>query len=271
MPAVMTCSCRNYLTGMVGPMKIISWNVNGIRAVLKKGFLEFLEREDPDIICLQEIKAFPEQVDIDLPRYPHMLWNPAERKGYSGTAIFSKTAPVSHVNGIGMEKHDKEGRVVTMELPGCFLVTIYVPNSQRGLERLPYRHKEWDVDLLHYLKNLEKKKPVIFCGDLNVAHKEIDLANPKSNQSNAGFTPEERKGFDNIVQAGFIDTFREFTAEGGHYTWWSYMGRAREKNIGWRIDYFCISPALRNKLKNSYILPDVMGSDHAPVVLDILL
>lgn len=252
-------------------MKIISWNVNGIRAVMKKGFLDFLERENPDIICLQEIKAYPEQVDIDLPNYPHQIWNPAGRKGYSGTAVFSKIPPVAHSTGIGIDRHDNEGRVITVELPGCYLATIYVPNAQRGLERLPYRYKEWDVDLLLYLKELEKKKPVIFCGDLNVAHKEIDLANPKSNQNNAGFTPEEREGFDNIIKAGFIDTFREYTAEGGHYTWWSYMGKAREKNIGWRIDYFCISPSLKKKMKNSYILPEVMGSDHAPVVLDISL
>lgn len=250
-------------------MKLISWNVNGIRAILNKGFLDFVRDEAPDILCLQETKAHPDQVDLDLPDYPHIFWNWAEKKGYSGTAIFSKVRPLGVTTGMNRDEHDTEGRMLTMELEDCFLVNIYVPNSQRGLERLDYRHRRWDVDLLAYLKGLESKKPVIFCGDLNVAHKEIDLANPKSNVKNAGFTPQERAGFDNIVAAGFIDTFREFTADGGHYTWWSYMGRAREKNIGWRIDYFCISPALRHRLKKSYILPDVMGSDHAPVVLEI--
>ncbi|MBP7582844.1 MAG: exodeoxyribonuclease III [Spirochaetes bacterium] len=250
-------------------MKIISWNVNGLRAVLKKGFPDFLASENPDIICLQEIKALPEQVDIDLPGHPHHFWNPAARKGYSGTAVFAKEAPLSHTTGIGIEKHDGEGRVITLELANFFLVNIYVPNAQRGLERLDYRTKEWNVDLLKYLKKLEKKKPVVFCGDLNVAHREIDLANPKSNANNAGFTTQERAGFDAIIEAGFIDTFREFTKEGGHYTWWSFMGRAREKNVGWRIDYFLISPALRPALKKSYILPGVTGSDHAPIVLEI--
>ncbi len=252
-------------------MKIISWNVNGLRAILKKGFLEFLASEDPDILCLQEIKTFPEQVHIDIPEYPHQFWNPAARKGYSGTAIFAKKPPMSNTTGIGIEKHDSEGRVITLELEKCYLVNIYVPNAQRGLTRLDYRTNEWDADLLKYLKKLEKSKPVLFCGDLNVAHKEIDLSNPKSNVNNAGFTPEERAGFDKIVKAGFIDTFREFTKEGGHYTWWSYMGRAREKNVGWRIDYFLISPPLRPALKKSYILPRVMGSDHAPIVLEIEL
>lgn len=250
-------------------MKIISWNVNGLRAVLKKGFAEFLNTQSPDIICLQETKTLPEQVDLDLPEYPHLFWNSATRKGYSGTAIFSKMAPLSHSAGIGIAKHDNEGRVITLEFENFFLVTIYVPNAQRGLERLEYRTKEWNVDLLKYLKKLEKKKPVIFCGDLNVAHREIDLANPKSNANNAGFTPQERAGFDALIDAGFIDTFREFTKEGGHYTWWSFMGRAREKNVGWRIDYFLISPPLLPALKKSYILTQVTGSDHAPIVLEI--
>lgn len=252
-------------------MKIISWNVNGIRSILKKGFIDFIHTHNPDIICLQETKATPEQVEIELPEYPHKLWDSAGKKGYAGTAIFSKTPPRSFTTGIGIKKHDTEGRVITFEMDAAYLVNVYVPNAQRGLERLDYRTKEWDKDFLAYLKSLEKKKPVIACGDFNVAHKEIDLANPKGNVGNAGFTPEERAGFDNIIKAGFIDTFREFTKEGGHYTWWSFMGRAREKNVGWRIDYFIISPALRPKLKKSYILPEVMGSDHAPIVLEIAL
>lgn len=250
-------------------MKIISWNVNGIRAVIKKGFLEFLEKEDPDIICLQETKAMPEQVELDLPAYPHRYWNWAEKKGYSGTAIFSKQEALEAVNGIGVEKHDNEGRVITLDLGSCHLVNVYVPNAKRGLERLDYRHGEWDVDFLKYLKKLARKKSLVFCGDLNVAHREIDLARPDSNHNNAGFTDEEREGFDNIIKAKFIDTFREFESGGGHYTWWSYMGGARAKNIGWRIDYFCVTPDLKSKLRTSYILPEVMGSDHAPIVMEI--
>jgi exodeoxyribonuclease-3 len=250
-------------------MKIISWNVNGLRAILNKGFIDFIQNEKPDIICLQEIKANRDQVDLDLADYPFQMWNSAMKKGYSGTAVFSKIQPESDSYGIGIDKHDQEGRVITAEFKKFFLVTIYVPNSQRGLERLDYRHLEWDNDLLKYLKNLEKHKPVIFCGDLNVAHKEIDLANPKSNTGNAGFTIEERAGFDRIIESGFIDTFREFTKEGGHYTWWSYMGQARAKNIGWRIDYFCVSPSIMPSVKKSYILPDIMGSDHAPIAIEI--
>lgn len=250
-------------------MKIVSWNVNGIRAVIKKGFYDFVEEYKPDIICIQETKARPEQVDIELNDYPFKYWNSAKKKGYSGTAIFSKIEPISVSNDIGIEEHDQEGRVITTEFEKYFLVTIYVPNSKRGLERLSYRYNEWDKALLEYLKELEESKPVIFCGDLNVAHKEIDLANPDTNHKNAGFTDEEREGFDNIINAGFIDTFREFEKEGGHYTWWSYMRQARDRNIGWRIDYFCVSPALKGDLENSYILPNVMGSDHAPIVLDI--
>ncbi len=252
-------------------MKIISWNVNGIRAVLKKGFLEFLEKEDPDIICLQETKAMPEQVELDLPAYPHRYWNWAERKGYSGTAVFSKHEPAEVINDINIEKHDKEGRVITLDLGPAHLVNVYVPNAKRGLERLDYRSGEWDKDFLKYLQSLAEKKPLIFCGGLNVAHKEIDLARPANNHKNAGFTDEEREGFDNIIKAGFIDTFREFEPQGGHYTWWSYMGGAREKNIGWRIDYFCVSPDLKKNLQKSYILPEVMGSDHCPIVLEINL
>ena len=250
-------------------MKIVSWNVNGIRSILSKGFVDFVNQYKPDIICLQETKAFPEQVNLDLPEYPYKYWNSAKKKGYSGTAIFCKQKPIQVTNDMDIPKHDNEGRVITAELDKFFLVNVYTPNSQRTLDRLGYRETEWDPDFLKFVKSLEKEKPVIFCGDLNVAHKEIDLARPADNRKNAGFTDQERKGFDNIIEAGFIDTFREFHKEGGHYSWWSYMAQAREKNIGWRIDYFCISPSLRPRLKKSYILPDVMGSDHAPVAVEI--
>lgn len=249
--------------------KIISWNVNGIRAVLKKGFLDFISSESPDILCIQETKARPDQVELELSQYPHMYWNSAEKKGYSGTAVFSKIKPSDVSYGINILKHDLEGRVITLTFENFHLVNVYVPNAKRGLLRLGYRHKEWDPDFLHYLKDLEKNKPVIFCGDMNVAHKEIDLANPKTNTRNAGFTPEERQGFDHIVESGFIDTFRYFETEGGHYTWWSYMNNARQRNIGWRIDYFCVSPTLISRIKNSKILPHVLGSDHAPIILEI--
>lgn len=250
-------------------MKLISWNVNGIRAAIKKGFMDFLKSENPDIICIQETKARPEQVENEFPGYPHRFWNSAEKKGYSGTAIFSKIEPIDVTYGVGISKHDTEGRVITAEFENFYLVTVYVPNSKRDLSRLPYRHKEWDVDFLSYVKELENTKPVIFCGDMNVAHTEIDLANPKSNKKNAGFTAEERMGFDNIVQAGFVDTFRHFNPEGGFYTWWSYMAKARERNIGWRIDYFCVSPSLLKSVNHAGILPDVMGSDHCPTSLEI--
>jgi len=261
--------CALYLIEEGRLMKIVSWNVNGIRSIIGKGFYNFVEETDPDIICLQEIKANEDQVELSLDNYPYRIWNSAEKKGYSGTAIFSKIKPVSFLLGIDVEEHDHEGRVISAEYDGFYLVNVYVPNSQRGLERLDYRSNKWDVEFLKYLKNLEKKKPVIFCGDLNVAHKEIDLANPKSNVRNAGFTVEERAGFDNILEGGFVDTFRMFESGGGHYTWWSYMGRAREKNVGWRIDYFCVSGAFKDRVKKSYILPQVMGSDHAPVVIEI--
>ena len=250
-------------------MKLISWNVNAISAVIKKGFYDFVETYNPDILCIQETKAHPEQVDLTLSDYPYQYWNSAEKKGYSGTAIFSKVEPLSIDYDMGIKKHDLEGRVITAEFKDYFLVTVYTPNSKRELLRLDYRQKEWDVDFLKHLKELEKKKPVVFCGDLNVAHKEIDLKNPKTNRRNAGFTDEERMGFDNYVNAGFIDTFREFEKGEGHYTWWSYMFQARARDIGWRIDYFCISKALCSILKNAYILKDVMGSDHAPVVMEI--
>ena len=249
-------------------MKLVSWNVNGIRSIVGKGFYDFVKRVDADIICLQETKASPDQIDLDLPGYPHHYWDVAEKKGYSGTAVFSKIEPLSFTTSIPFAEHSKEGRVCTLEFADFHLVNVYVPNSQRELTRLEYRTERWDRDFRAYLKTLEKKKPVVFCGDLNVAHTEIDLANPKSNQRNAGFTIEERTSFTKFIDEGFVDTFRHFTKEGGHYTWWSYMGRAREKNVGWRIDYFLVSETLMPKVKKSYILPDVMGSDHAPVVLE---
>ena len=250
-------------------MKLISWNVNGIRAVIKKGFYDFISEYEPDILCLQEIKANKEQVDLQLIDYPYQYWNSADKKGYSGTAIFSKIKPLNVKNDLGIRKHDTEGRVITAEFKDYFLVTVYTPNSKRELLRLDYRQKEWDIDFLKYLKELERQKPVIFCGDLNVAHQEIDLKNPKTNHKNAGFTNQEREGFTNFINAGYIDTFREFNKEGGHYTWWSYMFQARLRNIGWRIDYFCISKSLKNILKNSTILKNVLGSDHCPVMLEI--
>lgn len=250
-------------------MKIISWNVNGIRAVLKKGFLDFINDFNPDIICIQETKAHPEQVDLDLDNYKYKYWNSATKKGYSGTAIFSKIKPISVQNDMNIEKHDDEGRVICMELKNYFLVTVYTPNSKRDLSRLDYRTNEWDRDFLIYLKELEKIKPIIFCGDLNVAHKEIDLKNPKTNKRNAGFTNEERLGFDNYINSGFLDTFRIFNKEPNHYTWWSYMFNSRAKNVGWRIDYFCISEMLKKKITKSIILPEIMGSDHAPILIEI--
>ena len=249
-------------------MKFISWNVNGIRAVIKKGFYDFVKEHNPDILCIQETKAHKEQVDLQLENYPYKYWNSAVKKGYSSTAIFSKIKPVDVVNDMGIEEHDSEGRVITMELDKYYLVTVYTPNSKRELLRLEYRTK-WDKDFLKFIKKLEEKKPVIFCGDLNVAHKEIDLKNPKTNHFNPGFTDEERNGFSNIIGNGFIDTFREFEKGEDHYTWWSYMFQARKRNIGWRIDYFCISESLKSQLVNSYILKDVLGSDHAPVVMEI--
>lgn len=250
-------------------MKIISWNVNGIRAVLKKGFLDFMNKEKPDIICIQETKASPEQVDLNLDDYPYKYWNSAIKKGYSGTAIFSKIKPITIENNLQIEKHDQEGRVICFELDNYYLVTVYTPNSKRDLSRLNYRYQEWDVDFLKYLKKLESTKPVIFCGDLNVAHKEIDLKNPKPNKRNAGFTDQEREGFENYVRSGFVDTFRMFNKEPNHYTWWSYMFNSRAKNVGWRIDYFCVSNLIKNKVQGARILPEVMGSDHAPIVIEI--
>jgi len=248
-------------------VKLISWNVNGIRAALRKGFLDFLAKESPDIMCVQETKASREDVEIEWPGY-EAHWNAAEKKGYSGVLTLTKKPPLGIARGISIADHDREGRVLTCEFDDFFLVNVYVPNSQRELTRLVYR-QTWDRDFLSYLHSLEKTKPVIFCGDLNVAHTEIDLARPKDNMKNHGFTPEERAGFDAIVAGGFVDTFREFEKGGGHYTWWSQMGGARGRNIGWRIDYFLVSTALRPRLQSARILPDVVGSDHCPVALEL--
>jgi len=251
-------------------MKIISWNVNGIRACLNKGFLDFVKKENPDIICLQEIKAHPEQVDIKLTDYEHHFWNPAERKGYSGTAIFSKIKPISIKYGMGLL--DEEGRVITLEFEDHYLITVYTPNSKRDLSRLDFRYKEWDKHFLKYVNDL--KKPVIFCGDLNAAHKEIDIKNDKANMTTktkpgtAGFTDKEREGIDNILEH-YIDTFRELYPKEIKYSWWSYMFKSRERNTGWRIDYFCMDKKLKSKLKNSEILTEVLGSDHCPVKLNL--
>jgi exodeoxyribonuclease-3 len=251
-------------------MKLISWNVNGLRSVLGKGLLEFWAAEKPDVLCLQEIKARPEQVaDTTWPRGFEPHWNSAEKPGYAGTATFTKKKTQSSTTGIGKAEHDGEGRVITTEYDDFFLVNVYTPNSQRELTRLAYRTTQWEPAFRAYLKKLEKKKPVIFCGDLNVAHTELDLANPKTNRKNAGFTNEERAQFQALLNVGFVDTFRLFTQGNGHYTWWSYMNNARPRNIGWRIDYFLVSPALVPRVKSARILPHVPGSDHCPVVLEL--
>lgn len=249
-------------------MKLISWNVNGIRAVLQKNFDEFLEEHSPDLLLLQEVKAEREQVDRAFEEEGwHVAWNPARKKGYSGVAALSRSEPLSVSSGIGIEEHDGEGRVLTLEFPEYFVVNCYTPNAQNELRRLDYR-MEWNAAFLDFVKTLEKSKPVVFAGDLNVAHTEIDLARPKQNRKSAGFSDEERAGFDDIVAAGFVDTFRHFhPGETDHYSWWSYRGGARGKNIGWRIDYFCVSESLMPKVKSAAILPDVMGSDHCPVQL----
>jgi len=250
-------------------VKLISWNVNGIRACVKKGFLEFIDAQDPDVFCLQETKAKPEQVDLGLDLTYRHFWNSAEKAGYSGTAIYSKEEPIEVFNGLGIPEHDTEGRVITAEYPDFYLVTVYTPNSKEELKRLDYRENEWDPAFLEHVTGLEERKPVIFCGDLNVAHQEIDIARPKANERTAGFTIEERQGFDRMIEAGFIDTFREFEKGPDHYSWWSYRANARAKNIGWRIDYFLISPELRPRLKNAWIMPEVHGSDHCPVGIEI--
>lgn len=249
-------------------MKFVSWNVNGLRACVKKGFTEVFQELDADIFCIQESKLQAGQLELDMPGY-YQYWNYAVKKGYSGTAIFSKKEPISVTYGMGIEEHDQEGRVITLELDDYYFITVYTPNSQNELARLPYR-MQWETDFLKYLKKLEEKKPVIFCGDLNVAHKEIDLKNPKNNRKNAGFTDEERGKFTELLEAGFIDTFRYFYPDAeGIYSWWSYRFSARAKNAGWRIDYFCVSECLKARLQGAQILTDIMGSDHCPVVLEI--
>lgn len=245
-------------------MKLISWNVNGLRACVGKGFYESIAALDADVVCLQETKLQAGQIDLALEGY-ETYWNYADKKGYSGTAIFTRRHPLSVTYGLGIDLHDHEGRIITAEYEDFYLVTAYVPNSQDGLRRLDYR-QQWDKDLRVYLKELETKKPVVLCGDLNVAHREIDLKNPKSNRKNAGFTDEEREGFQQLLDAGFVDTFRHFYPDQTDiYSWWSYRFRAREKNAGWRIDYFVVSEALRPLLESAAIHTEIFGSDHCPV------
>ncbi len=247
-------------------MKLISWNVNGLRAATGKGILEAFNALDADIFCLQETKLQAGQIELDLPGY-HQYWNYAEKKGYSGTAVFTRQEPLAVKYGIGAEEHDHEGRVITLEYPEFFFITVYTPNSQDGLARLPYR-MQWEDAFLAYLKTLEKEKPVVFCGDLNVAHREIDIKNPKSNIHNAGFTQEERDKMTALLDSGFVDTFRHFHPdEAGAYSWWSYRFHARENNAGWRIDYFIVSQALVPRLASAAIHPEIYGSDHCPVEL----
>ena len=249
-------------------MKLISWNVNGLRAAMGKGFMDFFKEADADIFCLQETKMQSGQLDLDLPGY-FQYWNYAEKKGYSGTAVFCRQEPMSVKYGMGIDEHDHEGRVITLEFEDFFFVTVYTPNSQDELKRLDYRMK-WEDDFLTYLKGLEKTKPVIYAGDLNVARLEIDLKNPGTNRRNAGFTDEERAKIQRAVDSGFIDTFRYFYPEQtGIYSWWSYRFKARERNAGWRIDYFMVSSALRERLEDAKILTEITGSDHCPVELDL--
>ncbi len=246
--------------------KLISWNVNGLRACAEKGFLDFFKEADADIFCLQETKLQEGQINLELPGY-YQYWNYAEKKGYSGTAIFTKKKPLSASMGMNIEKHDHEGRLITLEFEKFYMITVYTPNSQDELKRLDYR-MEWEDDFLSYLKKLEQMKPVILCGDLNVAHKEIDLKNPKTNRKNAGFTDEERNKFTALTEAGFTDTFRYFYPDlEGAYSWWSYRFHAREKNAGWRIDYFLVSQSLNSNLKDAVIYKDILGSDHCPIGL----
>lgn len=248
--------------------KLISWNVNGLRACVEKGFVDAIEKLDPDVFCIQESKMQAGQLDLKLDGY-YDYWNYADKKGYSGTALFTREKPLSVAYGMGIDEHDHEGRVITAEFEDYYIVTCYTPNSKEGLLRLPYR-LHWEDDFLSYLKKLEEKKPVIFCGDLNVAHTEIDLKNPKTNRKNAGFTDEERGKFTELLSAGFIDTFRYFHPEQeGMYSWWSYRFKAREKNAGWRIDYFCVSEGLKARLVSAGIHAEIMGSDHCPVELVI--
>lgn len=251
-------------------MKLISWNVNGIRACVNKGFCDFFKEADADIFCIQETKCQPDQIDLCFEGY-HAYWNSAERKGYSGTAVFTKEEPLTVTYGIGIEEHDREGRVITLEFEKFYLVTIYTPNSKRGLERLDYR-QEWEDEIRKYLLDLDSKKPVIMCGDLNVAHKEIDLKNPKPNIGNAGFTYEERDKMTALLEAGFTDSFRyKYPDKTDAYSWWSYMGKARERNIGWRIDYFILSNSIKESITDACIYPEIMGSDHCPVGVDVAI
>ena len=255
-------------------MKLISWNVNGLRAVITKGFEEFFKEIDADIFCIQETKMQENQVDDNIKKIfsqYNCYWNSAEKKGYSGTAVFSKKQPLNVFYGIGIDEHDKEGRVITLEFERFYLVNCYTPNSKRELERLDYR-MVWEDEFRKYLIKLNKTKPVVMCGDLNVAHNEIDLKNPKTNRHNAGFTDEERNKMTELLDAGFTDTFRYLYPDKTEmYSWWSYMFKAREKNAGWRIDYFIVSKSIENKIKESYIFTQVLGSDHCPVGLDIYM
>ncbi len=249
-------------------VKMVSWNVNGLRACMGKGFLDYFRGADADVFCLQETKLQAGQIKLDLPGY-HQYWNYAEKKGYSGTALFTKEEPISVSYGLGIEEHDHEGRVITAEYPGYYVVTCYTPNSQDKLARLAYR-MVWEDAWLAYLKKLEEEKPVVFCGDFNVAHTEIDLKNPKANRRNAGFTDEERGKFTKLLDAGFIDTWRYFHPDvEGVYSWWSYRFKARERNAGWRIDYFCVSKGLKKRLAGAGICTDILGSDHCPVELTL--
>lgn len=248
-------------------MKLISWNVNGLRACVNKGFLDYFKEVDADIFCIQETKLQEGQIQLELDGY-YQYWNYAVKKGYSGTAVFTKKKPLSVKYGLDIEEHDQEGRLITLEFEEFYLVNVYTPNSQRELARLDYR-MTWEDDFRRYLKDLDSKKPVVLCGDLNVAHKEIDLKNPESNRKNAGFTDEERAKMTELLNSGFIDTFRYFYPDKEDaYTWWSYMGKARERNVGWRIDYFIVSERLKDKLKDAQIHSDIMGSDHCPVILE---
>ncbi len=250
-------------------MKLVSWNVNGLRACLNKGFLEYFNEKDADFFCLQETKLQPHQIDLTPEGY-HVFWNSAEKKGYSGTAIFTKHAPLSVTNGIGIEEHDHEGRVITLEYPTYFMITVYTPNSQNEFKRLDYR-MTWEEAFADYLKALDAKKPVIVCGDMNVAHKEIDLRNPKTNVNNAGFTPQEREKMTTLLSKGFVDTFRLLHPdEPDRYSWWSYRMSARDRNVGWRIDYFLVSQRIASHVLDADIEDQVFGSDHCPVILELV-
>ena len=250
-------------------VKLHSWNVNGVRAAEKKGLFEVVAAHDPDILCLQETKAHPDQFNREaVPSAYHQFWNAADKKGYSGTAVWTKLEPLDVRYGMGVDKHDREGRVIALEFKDWFLVTVYTPNSQNELRRLDYRSQEWDVDFLDFVTGLPK--PAVFCGDLNVAHREIDIARPKANRRNAGFTDEERAGFDRILEAGYIDSFRHFHPDAAEqYSWWSFRAGARARNVGWRLDYVCVDKRLRRRLKDAFILQDVMGSDHCPVGVEL--